>query len=149
MSMSICSGPKVHQSSRLDPSFSVTGSIGMSALRVLICFRSSSFGRSAQKAYAPLKPPKFTVVLLRKAIQTDENHALFVKVILTGIVALKIATSHYASQRRGSKDTSARPLPHSSLQLAIRGTGEAFTQSQMHTWGAPELLPVDEHAGVL
>ena len=58
-SMSICWGPKVHHSSRFVPSLNVTGSLGMSGLRVLIKRRSSSVGRPAHSIALSVK----TIVL--------------------------------------------------------------------------------------
>ena len=43
--MSICCGPKVHQTLRLEPSLSVTSSLGSSGFLVRISSRSSWVGR--------------------------------------------------------------------------------------------------------
>lgn len=45
--MSICCGPKVHHTVRLEPSLSVTSSLGSSAFLVRINSRSSFVGRPA------------------------------------------------------------------------------------------------------
>jgi hypothetical protein len=62
MLMSICCGPKVHQSSRWLPSCSVTSSLGCSALRVRISSRSFSVGRSAPSWAAHDPSPQHTTL---------------------------------------------------------------------------------------
>ncbi len=95
-SMSICCGPKVHQTLRLEPSFRVTSNFGSSGFLVRISSRSSLLGRPAHR-YLHISARKLICDLSNPTV----HGGILDSICLTPAIE-NVSTSHLLKQGNSS-----------------------------------------------